>query len=186
MKRGQPGADSHGSEQPAIGPQRTEQPAIGPHRTEPLRMETQRTDQHWNRSKRHLKTMIKDESGSAILEFIMIALPLFVPLALYLNSIQSTAQGLADLQNIARQVARAYTTSPTEDLALVRANQVLSVYQNQILPIHGDKSVLSLQIICEAQPCLTPNAKVIITVLEAPSGRNATATQVVDAWRSSG
>ena len=116
----------------------------------------------------------------------MIALPLFVPLALYLNSVQSSAQGLSDLHNIARQVARAFTTSPSEDLAPVRANQVLSVYQNQILPIHGDKSSLTLQVSCEAQPCLTPNAKVSIEITELPSGRSALATQVVDAWRSTG
>jgi len=133
-----------------------------------------------------LQKILSDESGSAVLEFVMIAVPLFIPLALYLNSVQSTAQGLSDLHNAARQVARAFITSPSETLAPVRANEVLALYQNQILPTHGEKSILSMSVQCETVPCLTPDAKVTIEITESPSGRTARATQVVDAWRSSG
>ena len=135
---------------------------------------------------RRLSDFVGDESGSAILEFIMIALPLFVPLAIYLNSVGSAAQSSTDLQNVVRQVARAFTTSPSEELASVRANEVLSVYQNQILPSHGSRAQLSLSISCESSPCLTPDSKVRVTISESPSGRSASAVQVVDAWRSSG
>ena len=133
-----------------------------------------------------LQKILSDESGSAVLEFVMIGLPLFIPLALYLNTVQSTAQGLSDLNNAARQVARAFITSPSEALAPVRANEVLALYENQILPTHGKRSRLSMSIQCEAEPCLTPDAKVTIEITESPSGRTAHATQVVDAWRSSG
>jgi Flp pilus assembly protein TadG len=133
-----------------------------------------------------MKRWFRDEAGSAVLEFIMIALPLFIPLSLYLNSVNGAAQGSMDLQNISRQVARAYTTSTSEDLALVRANEVLSVYQNQILPIHGSREILTLAIQCGAIPCLSPNAKVSVTVTASPSGKSGSATQIVDAWRSSG
>ena len=135
---------------------------------------------------RRLQIILSDESGSAVLEFVMIVVPLFIPLALYLNSVQSSAQGLSDLHNAARQVARAFITSPSESLAPVRANEVLALYQNQILPTHGEKSILSMSVQCEAVPCLTPDAKVTIEITESPSGRTARATQVVDAWRSSG
>jgi hypothetical protein len=132
------------------------------------------------------KGVLHNDEGSAVLEFIMIALPLFIPLSLYLNSVNASAQGAIELQNMARQVARAFVTSPTEELAATRANEVLSVYQNQILPTHGSRELLSLAISCEAQPCLTPNAKVSISISESPSGRSGSATQVVDAWRSNG
>lgn len=133
-----------------------------------------------------MRHLLIDESGSAVLEFIMIALPLFIPLSLYLNSVNSAAQGSMDLQNIARQVARAYITSPSEGLAIVRANEVLAVYQNQILPSHGSRELLTISIQCEAEPCLTPNGKVSVRVSATPSGRSGSATQVVDSWRSSG
>ncbi len=129
---------------------------------------------------------LREENGSAVLEFIMIALPLFIPLSLYLNSVNNAAQGSMDLQNIARQVARAYVTSPSEGLAVVRANEVLAVYQNQILPIHGSRESLSIAIQCQAVPCLTPDAKVVATVTSTPSGKSGSATQIVDAWRSIG
>ena len=115
----------------------------------------------------------------------MVALPLFIPLALYLGAVNGSAQGSLELENIARQVARAFTTSPSEELTLRRANEVLAVYQNQILPTHGSHELLNLSVLCEAQPCLTPDAKVRITITSQPSGRSASATQVVDAWRNS-
>jgi Flp pilus assembly protein TadG len=136
-------------------------------------------------SRESIRAFVFDESGSAILEFIMVALPLFIPLALYLSAVNSSAQGSLELESVARQVARAYTTSPSQDLANTRANEVLSVYQNQILPTHGSTEHLALAIQCEGQPCLTPDTKVMITITSLPSGRVATATQVVDAWRSS-
>jgi len=129
---------------------------------------------------------LREEEGSAVLEFIMIAMPLFIPLSLYLNSVNNSAQGSMDLQNIARQVARAYVTSPSEGLAAVRANEVLAVYQNQILPTHGSRESLSITIQCQAVPCLTPDAKVVATVTSTPSGNSGSATQIVDAWRSVG
>lgn len=144
-----------------------------------------RPERAWVRKpKERLHFLAVDDSGSAILEFIMVALPLFIPLALYLGAVNGSAQGSLELENIARQVARAFTTSPSEELTLRRANEVLAVYQNQILPTHGSSEQLSLSVQCEEQPCLTPDAKVTITVTAQPSGRSASATQVVDAWRS--
>lgn len=136
-------------------------------------------------SRESIRALVFDESGSAILEFIMVALPLFIPLALYLSAVNSSAQGSLELENVARQVARAYVTSPSQDLAITRAYEVLAVYQNQILPAHGSLEHLDLTVQCEDQPCLTPDAKVIITITSLPSERVASATQVVDAWRSS-
>ena len=135
--------------------------------------------------KGYIHPLAVDESGSAILEFIMVALPLYIPLALYLGAVNGSAQGSLEIENIARQVARAFTTSPSEELTLRRANEVLAVYQNQILPTHGSHELLNLSVLCEAQPCLTPDAKVRITITSQPSGRSASATQVVDAWRNS-
>jgi hypothetical protein len=134
--------------------------------------------------KESLLALAADECGSAILEFIMIALPLFIPLALFLNTVNGSAQSSLELENIARQVARAFTTSPSEALTLQRANEVLGLYQNQILPNYGSREQLSFSVRCESQPCLTPNAKVFITITSQPSGRIASATQIVDAWRS--
>jgi Flp pilus assembly protein TadG len=160
-----------------------------------LLRESKRVGTHWllreskrawiRQSKGSFHLLAVDESGSAILEFIMVALPLFIPLALYLGAVNGSAQGSLELENIARQVARAFTTSPSEELTLRRANEVLAVYQNQILPTHGSNQLLNLSVLCEAQPCLTPDAKVTITITSQPSGRSASATQVVDAWRNS-
>jgi Flp pilus assembly protein TadG len=130
--------------------------------------------------------LFQEESGSAVLEFIMVALPLFLPLAIFLQSVEAKSQGLGDLNNAARQVARAFTTSPSEELAPVRANEVLMTYQNEFHLSRGGHSTLTLSINCQMQPCLTPNAKVTVTLTESDLGLSASASQIVDAWRSTG
>ena len=69
--------------------------------------------------------LVKNENGSASLEFIILAIPLFIPLALYLSSVNGNSQELQTLNNAARQSARAFVTSSTEELAPVRAEEVL-------------------------------------------------------------
>ncbi len=119
----------------------------------------------------------------------MIALPLFIPLSIYLNSINRIELNASNLQNMVRQVARAFVTSPTETLAELRAREVISIYEtrnggNGGSIIAGQRFELAIQ--CEAKPCLTPNAKVVVRISDLSTGQQATATQVVDAWRSSG
>ncbi len=127
--------------------------------------------------------LAKDQQGSATLEFVMIAIPLFVPLALYLSSVNSSIQNSLTLKNVARQAARAFITSPSEALAPVRAQEVLNSYRT--VSSGSSAAQLSLSIQCESNPCLTPNSKVTLTVSDPATSRLASATQVVDAWRSS-
>ena len=129
--------------------------------------------------------LVKNENGSASLEFIILAIPLFIPLALYLSSANGNSQELQTLNNAARQSARAFVTSSTEELAPVRAEEVLSVFQGQSPPGERGGAMMQISISCESTPCLTPNSKVTVKVTDPNSGRFAEATQIVDSWRSS-
>jgi len=53
----------------------------------------------------------RDERGSAVVEFVVLALPLFVPFAIYLGFIHSQSQATFDAHNLARQAARAFIIS---------------------------------------------------------------------------
>ena len=129
--------------------------------------------------------LFEDECGSATLEFVMLALPLFIPLALYLNSVNQVMQNAQTLANLARQTARAFITSPSEDLAPVRAQQVLDAFSARDLAPTKATQRFSLSIACQSQPCITPNSKVTISVRDLISGREGSASQIVDSWRSS-
>jgi Flp pilus assembly protein TadG len=125
------------------------------------------------------------EEGSATLEFIMLAIPLFIPLALFLASVSTSVEASQRLQTLARQAARAFVTSPSEDFAPIRAHQVLDALGAQKDYAKLIEAV-EISIQCQSQPCLTPDSRVTIEVRDRATGRSAVATQIVDAWRDSG
>jgi hypothetical protein len=164
------------------------------------RKNTLRRIQAWNLDR--LKDSLKDERGSAVIEFVVLTVPLFLPFALYLTVVHSSTQIAFDAHSLARQAARAYVTSPSADFVDARVQMVATLFTDQVLAKHGITSKPEITFTCEADPCLTPGAKVQATVTiadksQAPSGYLrfigssnsqvvvAKASQVVDLWRSS-
>ena len=141
------------------------------------------------------------ESGSAVVEFVVLTVPLFIPFAMYLAMVNAQSQISFDAHNLARQIARAYVTSPSEEFTAPRVQTVLDLFVQKILRPHGVISTPTVQISCSANPCLTPMSEVNVTVtLEdnslklggylrslstTPKQIVAHDVQIVDAWRSS-
>jgi hypothetical protein len=144
--------------------------------------------------------VLHPDGGSAVIEFVALTLPLFVPFAIYLAVMNNQTQIAFDAHNLARQVARAYITSPSEALTTSRTNLVVSTFINNVLKKHGITNTPDVQIICASSPCLTPGSdvEVIVSILdnslkpsgylrflhENPARVIAHDTQVVDSWRS--
>lgn len=132
---------------------------------------------------------IRSEEGSAIIEFVIYALPLFVPLIIYLTSINQVAQIQYEARNFARQLARAYVTSSNQELTGARIAAVKEIFTTTTFATNRIDLDPQIEIICSLTPCLTPNGKVKIKVrlTSSFSGTSASATvvQTVDAWRSS-
>lgn len=137
--------------------------------------------EHWK--------LFGDEEGSAIVEFIVFALPLFVPLVIYLTSINQGAQIQYEARNYARQIARVYVTSPSQDLVAPRIKAVTQLFESSTFASNKIDSSPRIEIHCSQNPCLTPNGKVEVKVFLVSSylGTSAVATalQTVDAWRNS-
>lgn len=136
-----------------------------------------------------LHRLYKGEEGSAIIEFVIYALPLFVPLIIYLTSINQSAQIQYEARNFARQVARAYVTSPSQEFAEARIMSVKDAFNNRTLATNKIDPNPKIEVTCSLNPCLTPNGKVSVTVnltsIFNGTSASATAVQTVDAWRSS-
>jgi Flp pilus assembly protein TadG len=132
--------------------------------------------------------LIKSEEGSAIIEFVIYALPLFVPLIIYLTAINQSAQIQYEARNFARQIARAYVTSPNQEFTETRISAVKKVFIDSTFATNRIDSNPRIEISCSLNPCLLPNGKVSITVYLTSkfshSSASATAVQTVDAWRS--
>ena len=135
---------------------------------------------------RHL---IRSEGGSAVIEFVIYALPLFVPLIIYLTAINQTAQIQYEARNFARQIARAYVTSPSQEFTMARVSAVKEVFVTTTFATNRIDPNPNIEIRCSQSPCLTPTGKVSVTVrltsIFSGTTASATAVQTVDAWRSS-
>jgi Flp pilus assembly protein TadG len=142
-----------------------------------------------DRIAKSIEKFAKDDKGSAIIEFIVYALPLFVPLVIYLTSVNQVSEIQYEARNFARQTARAYVTSPTQDLTNARMFSVLEVFVKNSFTTNRIDSHPKIEISCSLNPCLTPNGKikvnVVLTSISSGKSASATAIQTVDAWRNS-
>ena len=140
-----------------------------------------------------------NDAGSAIVEFVILAIPLLIPIIMYLNLVHESSTINSDLHNLARQSARAFISSNDESIEGVRLQNLLTIFKSKILIPHGISDTPKLQVECSATPCLTPNSRVRVTVtlparenllggmlrfVSTPSASySASDTQIVDAWR---
>ena len=139
------------------------------------------------------------EEGSAVIEFVILALPLLLPLIIYLGVVHQNSSINNDLHNLARQGARAFITSSDESYEYARLQKVLTIFEERILRPDGIMEVPTLSVECSATPCLTPDSRVKVTAslnhlqnkfggifrfISAPSNQfSASDVQIVDAWR---
>lgn len=144
------------------------------------------SDSHWLHRE---SVFFRDENGSAIVEFVIFALPLFIPLVIYLTSVNHSAQIQYDARNFARQIARVYVTSPNQELTGTRIQAVTDAFTSRSFAANRIALPPRIEIHCSQNPCLSPNGKVEVRVslssMETGYSAVATAIQTVDAWRDS-
>lgn len=103
---------------------------------------------------------VTDEKGSATGEFVLIALPLFLPALLFFLAMSQIARSEMEMSFIAREAVRAFTTGSEDQSAHLRVQALLNEYG---LP------PFSYKVLCSAQPCISPGAKVALTVFHSVS-----------------
>ena len=145
-------------------------------------------------SLRLINSYRESEEGSAIVEFVVLGLPLFLPLFIFLTSLSQISSDQRIVQSLARQVARGFVTAPDEETARARVEVIKGVYQEKYFKTNSSNlsskssRFIEIYLSCSANPCLTLNSKVSVTAqLTSRDGQHkylATATEIVDAWRS--
>lgn len=102
----------------------------------------------------------RDETGSALVEFCVLAVLMLVPLVylvLALGRVQ--AAGYA-AQGAAREAARAYVTARDDASGRERADVAAAVAAAD--QGFGDPSLVDLDLWCAAEPCLVPDGRVAV------------------------
>ena len=129
-----------------------------------------------------VRLLAKKSAGSAITEFLVFTLPFFTAFLILITLVQFKAITISESNNLARQSIRAFVTSPSDQLAFFRANQLLKIYQATISPSAAAARPIKLDITCQNYPCLSPGNKVTATVTIG-SQQKSSATEFVDLWR---
>jgi hypothetical protein len=124
-----------------------------------------------------------DEEGSAVLEFVALALPLFIPLFIFLNQYAQTSDSQGSLRSLSREMARAFVTSENDKVARNVAYEVFVKGAN-ILG-YGEElnsGDLNYFIKCSSSPCIAPRNEVLVTVMDKSSGVEISTVEYVSAW----
>jgi Flp pilus assembly protein TadG len=132
------------------------------------------------------KRFLFEERGSASVEFVALAIPLFIPLFIYMNSFAAASDGQDSLRTLAREAARGFVTSSNDEIAYGVAEEILTKGA-EILEFSDavENGELEMQIACNSRPCISPNASVQIALTwKAKAGPTikATAIEYVSPW----
>jgi Flp pilus assembly protein TadG len=119
-----------------------------------------------------INRFLRDEGGSASVEFAVLAIPLFIPLFLYMNSFASMSDGQDSLRTLAREAARGFVTSSNDQIAYGVAHQIVTQgaqvlgYEKALQ--NGD---IQLHIGCSTRPCISPNASITVSITRSERER---------------
>ena len=129
---------------------------------------------------------IKDESGSAVLEFVALALPLFVPVILFLSQFATSSNDEFIVRTLARETVRAYILSSNDLVATFNAKKTMEIGARELGLDPKRLGDLNLAIDCAGIFCISPENKVEVTItLKSKDGNrfsSATARETVSPW----
>ena len=110
-----------------------------------------------------------DERGSATSEFILIALPLFIPALLFFVSISQVSRAEMEASLLAREALKAFVSSDNDAEAHLRTRLLLSQYSKLTTSERKTRSSQNslseeYSISCSIYPCIQPGAQVELTL----------------------
>jgi Flp pilus assembly protein TadG len=101
----------------------------------------------------------RDESGTAVVEFVVLAVLLLIPL-IYLVMVMARLQaGSYAVSQAAREAGRAFVTADSGDAAGARAEAAARI----AFLDHSFQDVGRLSVACDGTPCLRPDGRVETT-----------------------
>jgi Flp pilus assembly protein TadG len=113
-----------------------------------------------HRCRRWLAHRCAADSGSAVIEFVFLAVVMLIPLVYLVLMMGRLQAGAYAASAAARESGRVFVTAPDEATALARADAASAL----ALANFGFEEGSSKTVTCSASPCLTPGAGVVTEV----------------------
>jgi hypothetical protein len=131
-----------------------------------------------------------DETGSVTVEFVLLAIPLFLPILLFLGHFATLSNSELVARTLVRESLRAYVTSPNNEVAPDRAWQVMTIGGRAEGLTEEQIKTLDINFECSVTPCIAPNARIRATLkMQLPNqGRivTAQAEEYISPWQFNG
>ncbi|CAN2177483.1 TadE-like [Candidatus Nanopelagicaceae bacterium] len=126
------------------------------------------------------------DRGSASVEFSLLAIPLFIPLFIFMAQFSHSSDAQDSLRTLARESARAFVSSKDDETAFYVADQVV-VQGAKLLGYdpNSPKTSIELRIACDTRPCIAANNRVLVQLTLNSSGKSQTqvaAIEYVSPW----
>jgi len=121
---------------------------------------------------------LKSETGSATVEFIALAIPLFIPIFIYLNHFSSVSANEEIARSMAREVLRVYVISENDDAARDLSGKATQLLARQWNLTDSEVASLRTRMDCTRFPCLTADGRIKLTIsfTDEETGRLVTAS----------
>jgi hypothetical protein len=104
------------------------------------------------------------EDGGAIVEFVALAIPLFIPIFIYLNSFSSVSANEQIARSMAREVLRVYVISENDAAAQDISGRAAQLLARQWKLSEAEVASLRTRMDCSHFPCLTANGRIKLTL----------------------
>ena len=104
------------------------------------------------------------EDGGAIVEFVALAIPLFIPIFIYLNSFSSISANEVIARSMAREVLRVYVSSENDGAARNLSIEAMQLLARQWNLSPSELATLRTHLDCSHTPCLTANGRIKLTI----------------------
>jgi Flp pilus assembly protein TadG len=109
---------------------------------------------------RRLRTASQGDEGSALVEFVFLAVLMLVPIVYLIVALGRIQAGALAVEQGTREAGRAFVTAPDETIGTARAQAAGRLaYADQGFPAPAPRQ---LRVECTATPCLSANARVTV------------------------
>ena len=122
-----------------------------------------------NRYLRLAKKAVQREEGSASVEFVVLALPLFIPIFIFLGQFSVESSHEMVLQTLARESLRSYIESSNDQTGEALIREVIEAGGKNLGLSHQEIAAIDVEMKCSKSPCHQPNGRVRITLTMDPS-----------------
>ena len=137
----------------------------------------------------HLKSLqqrYSEDAGSAVVEFVALAIPLFIPIFMYLNHFSSVSGNEEIARVLAREGLRAYVASDSDHAGRIVSEQAVSVIADNLGLTDDEVKSLTARYECTNQPCFSADGRIRLTITFIDHGSHrtieASAQEYISPW----